>query len=272
MKMPLDQFYTRPDLSRAYVGQILKRWRDPDVLFVEPSAGVGAFVSPLLTAGRKVCAIDIDPKKFDMIQSDFLQFDLAPLKRNHSAIVVVGNPPFGKNASTAVRFFNHAAQHADEIAFIVPRTFRKFSLQKRLHEMFHLSHDEDVVDQAFIRFGNPHNVPCAWQIWTQRKISRPVKIPPPVDHLIIYTTPANACFAMRRVGFHAGRITTEEFVSLSKSTHYFIKEAVDGVVDALRSVDWTALSAQTAGSRSLSKAEIAFKLNEAYYSQSIRHR
>ncbi|MCY4206488.1 MAG: hypothetical protein OXD29_00855 [Roseovarius sp.] len=268
--MSLDQFYTRPEFSEEYVGQVLERWRDPDVLFVEPSAGTGAFAHPLLGAGRKVFAIDMDPRTSDIVRSDFLLFDLSPYKDNHSAIVVVGNPPFGKNACTAVRFFNHAARHADEIAFIVPRTFRKLSLQKRLDKMFHLSHDEDVGNQAFIRFGNSHDVPCAWQIWTKRKISRPVPIPPSVDHLIIYTTPANACFAMRRVGFYTGRIITENFTSLSKSTHYFIRELADGVVDALRTVDWTAIAAQTAGSRSLSKAEIAFKLNEAYYSRSIR--
>jgi len=49
----LDQFLTRPELARAYVQEVAKRWSDPDVLFVEPSAGTGAFVKPLLLAGRK---------------------------------------------------------------------------------------------------------------------------------------------------------------------------------------------------------------------------
>ncbi|MGI9252040.1 MAG: hypothetical protein ACR2PR_12775 [Pseudohongiellaceae bacterium] len=265
MSVALDQFYTRPELADAYVAQVLERWSDPDVLFVEPSAGTGAFVRPLLNAGKTVCALDIDPQDPRIIKSDFLQFDLGAYKHVHSAIVVVGNPPFGKNACTAVRFFNRAARHADEIAFIVPRTFRKMSLQKRLHGMFHLSEDGDVADRAFIRFGNPHDVPCAWQVWTKRDVERPMPVPPPVDHLIGYTTPRKADFAMRRVGFYAGRIVTANIRSLSQTTHYFIQEMADGVIDSLRKVNWSELASQTAGVRSISKTEIAFKLNEVYH-------
>ena len=262
--MTLDQFYTRSDLAAAYVAQMLDRWIDPDVLFVEPSAGTGAFVRPLLDAGRKVRAVDIEPKFPDACCRDFLQTNDI-FNGDHSAIVTIGNPPFGKNACLAVQFFNRAADHSDEIAFIVPRTFRKLSLQNRLHSMFHLSYDADVESQAFIRLGNPHDVPCAWQIWTKHEVQRRRLVPPCVDHLIRYTTPCKASFAMRRVGFYAGRIVTENLRSLSETTHYFIREMADGVIETLRLVNWTELTEQTAGVRSLSKTEIAFKLNEVYH-------
>ncbi len=259
----LDQFYTRPELAEIYIAEMLSRWSDPGVLFVEPSAGTGAFLKPLMDAGRKVRAVDIDPQAPDIQCMDFLQAE-SVFDGEHSAIVVVGNPPFGKNAGTAVRFFNRAASRADEIAFIVPRTFRKISVQRRLHSSFHLSEDGDVERFAFLRSGNPHDVPCAWQIWTRQSMKRLVPHPPSVDHLIDYTTPWFADFAMRRVGFYAGRVVTGNLMSLSQTTHYFMREMADGVIDTLRRINWTEVSAQTVGVRSLSKTEIAFNLSEAY--------
>ncbi len=259
----LDQFYTRPELAETYVAKVMERWNDPDVLFVEPSAGTGAFLHPLIEAGRKVRAVDIDPQAPDIARLDFLQ-SKGVFDGDHPAIVVIGNPPFGKNACTAVRFFNQAAVHADEIAFIVPRTFRKMSIQKRLHTHFHLSDDSDVERYAFLRAGGPHDVPCAWQIWTRHSVARAIPSPPSVSHLLDYTAPRMANFAMRRVGFYAGRVMTENILSLSQTTHYFMREMADGVIDVLRHINWSGLTAQTVGVRSLSKTEIAFKLHEVY--------
>lgn len=259
----LDQFYTRPELAAAYIAGLLSRWPDPGVLFIEPSAGDGAFVGPLLDAGRKVRAIDIDPRSPGIARGDFLDDD-SVFGGTHPAVVVVGNPPFGRNASLAVRFFNRAARHADEIAFIVPRTFRKASVQRRLHRRFHLTSDSQVGKNAFLRHGRPHDVPCAWQVWTRLGEERAIPDPPRVDHLIRYTTQREAQFAVRRVGFYAGRVVTGNLDSLSPSTHYFLRARADGVVETIRGIDWTGLAGQTAGARSLAKSEIAFKLNEAF--------
>jgi len=257
----LDQFYTRPDLAEIYARQILARWRNTDVLFVEPSAGTGAFVRPLRDAGCQVRAVDIAPAAENIVERDFLQ-DHDIYRGAHSAIVTVGNPPFGKNASIAVRFFNRAAIHSDEIAFIVPRTFRKLSLQKRLNPRFHLVHDEDVGRDAFILCGGAHDVPCAWQIWARMDRDRPVPQVPCVARLVNYTIPSRADFAMRRVGYYAGRIITGNLPGLSATTHYFMQERAPGTMEALRSINWSEIASQTAGARSLSKAEIAIKLNE----------
>lgn len=260
----LDQFYTRPALAEAYVQLISERWNDPGVLFVEPSAGNGAFLRPLKDAGRTVRAIDLAPQTSGIQQGDFLA-DHRIFAGDHPRIVVIGNPPFGKNACNAVRFFNHAAVRADEIAFIVPRTFRKLSVQRRLHANFHLSFDWDVDRFAFLLNGEPHDVPCAWQVWTRKPVEREMPEPPHVDHLIAYTSPSQASFAMRRVGFYAGRVITTDLQALSLTTHYFMKELAEGVIEALQSVNWTELARQTAGVRSLSKTEIAFKLNEIFH-------
>ncbi len=260
----LDQYFTRADVARVYAREISDRWDNPDVLFVEPSAGNGAFLHPLREAGRKVRAMDVVPQARGIESGNFLA-DHGIFAGDHSATVVIGNPPFGRNACTAVRFFNHAAAHADEIAFIVPRTFRKLSVERRLDRSFHLYEDRDVGRFAFVLDGSPHDVPCAWQIWTRKTVERKMREPPPVDHLITYTTPGHACFAMRRVGFHAGRVVTGDLQDLSRTTHYFMQEMAVGVIEALRRANWVDLASQTAGVRSLSKAEIAFRLADIYH-------
>lgn len=255
----LDQFYTHPDLAGAYAKEVAARWPGADVLFVEPSAGNGAFVRPLREAGRRVRAMDIAPQASDIECGDFLVAH-SLFSGDHPKAVVVGNPPFGKNASLAVKFFNRAAQDADAIAFIVPRTFRKMSLQRRLNPHFHLVADEDVPPGAFLLDGHAHDVPCAWQTWEKRDHKREVPEPPCVDHLIEYTEPALADFAMRRVGFYAGRVIVGNIGHLSRTTHYFLREITQGAAGMLSGIDWLDVADQTAGVRSLSKREIACKL------------
>lgn len=259
----LDQFYTSPKLATKYATSILRRWKGADVLFIEPSAGTGAFIEPLVHAKRKFRAIDIEPKSRLVQRMDFLESPLI-FQGKHEAIVVIGNPPFGKNSSIAIKFFNHAANYADEIAFILPRTFRKESVQSKLHPSFHLTHDEDVCNNAFLYDGQEYDVPCCWQIWQRTKNRRLPNTVPSVDHLIEFTTPENADFAMRRVGFYAGRVKTKDIRSLSSTTHYFLKEKAKGVRQVLSDIDWVSITSQTAGTRSLSKKELAKKLTEVY--------
>ena len=259
----LDQYYTSPEIAKGYVDQVVARWKNKDVLFIEPSAGAGAFSTPLIKSGFDVRAIDIEPMADNIDRVDYLNtHDL--FKTDHSSIVVLGNPPFGKNSSTAVRFFNHSAIYADEIAFILPRTFRKMSIQNRLHEKFHLASDNDIEKGAFLLNGNSYDVPCAWQIWVRKSTNRAITPIPCINHLLEYTDQQNASFAMRRVGFYAGRIIEKKINNLSRSTHYFMKDLKPDVIKVLRSINWTDITKQTAGVRSLSKPEIAYRLNQAY--------
>ncbi len=261
----VDQFYTNHTLAYKLTRTVLQRWKDKDVLYVEPSAGDGAFLNPIKQYGHTVRGLDLYPKSAGIKQGDFFKPN-GLFRGNHENIVVIGNPPFGKNASLAVKFFNHAAQHANEIAFIVPRTFRKRSIHARLNKYFHLVKDEDIPDRSFIRMGNPYDVPSAWQIWTRKRTPRKLLTVPNIDHLISYTTPQKAEFAMRRVGFYSGRVFTSGILNLSQTSHYFLQEMTHGIIELIKTVDWPEITSQTAGSRSLSKAEIAFKLDEIYKS------
>lgn len=261
MASRLDQFYTNPDLARQYAGQVVAAYGPSIDWFIEPAAGTGAFVQPLQSAGKPVIALDIAPQGNDIREGDFLKDDLWPPS---GKIAVVGNPPFGKNSSLAVKFFNRAAERACAIAFIVPRTFRKHSIHRRLNPYFALVVDEDVPDYAFIKDGKPYDVPCAWQIWESQPYRRQGHDTPDISHIIRYVTdPHCSDFAMRRVGFYAGQVKEPpdwDLPTLSPSTHYFIQSVRPDARQLLRSIDWSEVCRATAGSRSLSKHEIAVKL------------
>ena len=264
MAARLDQFYTNPELAGHYARQVMDAYGLATDYFVEPAAGAGAFVQPLRAGVQPVIAVDIAPLAADIRQADFLREDLWPTA---GKIAVVGNPPFGKNSSLAVKFFNRAAERADTIAFIVPRTFRKHSIHRRLNPRFALVVDEDVPDNAFVKDGRPYDVPCAWQIWERRPFCRPDRNTPDVSHLIRYVAdPGRGDFAMRRVGFYAGQVKEPpqwQLADLSPSTHYFLQSARPDARQLLRSIDWSDVCRATAGSRSLSKHEVAVKLAAA---------
>ena len=142
----LDQHYTRPDIAMQLYGLVLEHVDEAAHLMFEPSAGKGAF-SRLMPAGS--IAIDIAPAGPGIIRADFL--GIRP--SSDRPIAVVGNPPFGRSSSMALRFFNHAARFANSISFILPRTFRKGPTENRLDRAFNLLREEPVPPNAFLLKG-----------------------------------------------------------------------------------------------------------------------
>ena len=161
----LDKFYTKPEI----VDKLLKLVDcDEFECIIEPSAGAGDFLRKLPKDKR--IGIDIQPDSSEIRQGDF--FDFEPEKTNGS-VLTIGNPPFGKNSSLAVKFFNHAAQFSDCIAFIVPRTFRKSSLLNKLHTNFPLVEQQVLpLDSFYTPDGESYMVPTVFQVWEKRKEAR----------------------------------------------------------------------------------------------------
>ena len=254
----LDQFYTKPTLAAEYVRYLEQRYPLAVMDIVEPSAGAGAFSTPLIDSGYKVTAIDLQPQVIGIEQGDFLH-DFTPPEGNQ--IAVVGNPPFGFASSLAIQFFNTAAEWASLIAFIVPRTFRKVSVHDKLDLNFWLAVDKDVPKDSFIRNGKPHDVPCAFQVWERRDVKRQVPATPDVSHLICYVDQVACDFAMRRVGGRAGAVLPPG--DLSPSSNYFIQDKCGYAQKLISKIDWHPVRSQTAGVRSLSKREIAIELTKA---------
>jgi hypothetical protein len=250
----LDQFYTNPDYAKELL-QIIKDTIDFTEFdfIVEPSAGTGSFYQ-ILDEDKRI-GLDIEPKCAGVLQQNFLSWS-APLFVN---IITIGNPPFGKNSSLAVKFFNHSASFSNVIAFIVPRTFRKKSLTNRLNDNMHLVFDKDCPPNSFIHNDLPYDVPCCFQIWIKDDKKREKSIKRNIsefsNHFVI-TNREDADFSFQRVGIHAGKIRTENFADCSASSHYFFKAVNPSVIDIFKNLDFEDVKHNTAGNPSISLEEI----------------
>lgn len=255
----LDQFYTSPQIAQRCFEKLLEKLDSDikDTLFIEPSAGDGAF-SDLLLNKCSFEALDIDPKKEYIKRQDFFQFE-AP---SHSRIVVVGNPPFGKNSSLALRFFNKSAEFAHLIAFVLPATFKKMSLQNKMDMNFHLIHEEDTPSNSFIFEGNSYDVPCVFQIWEKRQSKREAIITPKTTDFAFVNNALDCDIAFQRVGANAGKITIAPLChDKNPNSHLFIKFRTKKIMHAFIKCDFTRHKLSTAGCPSISKSEILFTWN-----------
>lgn len=246
----LDKFYTHPDVA----AQCVRVFEDVSgvslnttACIIEPSAGNGSFLKHL---PEHTIGLDISPEHPGIKRQNFLTY-----KRKRSA-VVLGNPPFGKNAHLAVKFFNHAATFADWIGFIVPRSFEKSSVQNRLDSNFHLRHSLPLETNSFLFQNAPYCVPCTFQVWEKTETPRSKNLTP-LDHPdFVFTTPEKADFAVQRIGVRAGTLKNKP-QTRSITSHHFILSKIDTetLQGRFQNLPWDQVKHNTAGNPSISKRE-----------------
>jgi hypothetical protein len=249
----LDQFFTCPDVAIKCVSELVK-WTDRqsgDWLWVEPSAGGGAFLDAM---PYPQIGLDISSARSDVMKVDFLHW--CPGKTNRR-VAVVGNPPFGKNASLARAFVNHAAGFADVIAFIVPRTFEKDAFINKLDRRLHLVSQHGLDEGSFELDGEPYSVPTVFQIWERRKSLRPLTLQVTRHADFSFVPACDAHFAFQRVGARAG-LASIEGLQKSPQSHYFLKARDNHrtLLERLSAIDWTPIKTRTAGNPSIGKGEL----------------
>ena len=226
---------------------------------MEPSAGDGAFYR-LLPPARRI-GIDLEPKMTGIRKGNFFHYRYVGGRR----VIVIGNPPFGKNSSIAIQFFNHAAamSNVEIIAFIIPKTFRKTSVQNRLSMDFRLLGELDLPDESFLKDGNPYKVPCCFQIWMRYPNKRePITVNLSNKWFDFVKKDEKPDLAVRRVGFNAGACKTD-LKPCKTTTFYFLrlkptmnKTNFHVYVNSLKdSNKFLSVIGNTAGPRSLSKGE-----------------
>ena len=94
---------------------------------------------------------------------DFLKLDY--LKFSNKNVHIVGNPPFGRQSSLAIKFIRYSALFSKSISFILPKSFKKDSLQNKVPLNFHLLCQVDLPKNSFLVNEKEHDVPCVFQIW-----------------------------------------------------------------------------------------------------------
>ena len=91
---------------------------------------------------------DIEPHNNQIIKQDYLLFDYKLIREtfNCSKIHIIGNPPFGRQSSLAIKFIKKSSEFCDSISFILPKTFKKDSFKKKINLNFHLIFEIDLPD------------------------------------------------------------------------------------------------------------------------------
>lgn len=245
----LEQFFTKRDLAKELCDEIPVGQYS---LVVEPSCGDGAFLQALFPRVNNMDYMDIAHlnKKH---RRDFLTYE-PNVKKNHN-VLTIGNPPFSK----AVKFFNHAAKFSVLIAFILPRSFQKKSIQNRLALNMHLTMEKILPKNSFLFQGKDYDVPCVWQIWQKTSFLRiPWEIKTTHPDFDFVSAEEEPDVAIRRVGVNAGRIFTTDVVTRAPQSHLFLKFKADDCLERLQGLDLENCEEkyQTAGVPSISKSEI----------------
>lgn len=255
LKSDLDKFYTKRELVQKLLDKI--NFCEYD-LVIDPCCGDGAFYSQINHKNK--IGIDILPHMEGVITHDFLTWDYSQITTKRDKVIIVSNPPFGKQGSLAMNFIKKSSEFSDTIAFILPLSFAKPSFKNKIPDYYHLQYEEVLPDDSYLLDGESYSVKCVFQIWKKLDTKRQ-KIKSTENLGYSYTKDKSlADIAIRRVGVYAGKA----FLDLNKSeqSHYFLilddKSKIDLVKDTLESKTWNDL---TVGPRSISKGELNEVIN-----------
>lgn len=254
----LDKFYTNPATVNICLALLELDSYDN---IIEPSAGNGAFLYQL---PKNAVGYDIEPANEGIIKADWFEVDKSAFSNNS---LIVGNPPFGRQNSLAIRFFNESALFGRTIAFILPRSFRKPSIQNRLNLNFGLQKEILLPKESFSLNGELYDVPAVFQVWERLSIPRkPIK-QKTTSKFFEFVTSDNADFRIQRVGGNAGRASLE-FATASKSSNYFIKNKsvilTEDLVCLINRLVFFGLE-DTVGPKSLAKGELVETLEQEIF-------
>jgi len=260
-----EQFYTPTDLALRLATLVSDKVGGfEDKTIIEPAGGTGSFLQAARALkANKLISFDIEPKAEGVLLADFL-LETEGLEKISNAITI-SNPPFGRNNSLSIPFFNKAAQHSQYIAFVVPRSWRKWSVLNRLNRSFHLVHDEDLsidyVDELGEMVWQKARLNTCFQIWERREELRPV-IKVKDQGLLSKVKPEEADVALTVFGYGCGKVR-KSFDRVPNSTVMFLKLHDKRVLKALQSVDFSKFYKNTAYTEALSLQEIRYLINEA---------
>lgn len=256
-----EQFFTPRPIAERVVGDVLALVPDAlDRPWLEPAGGTGSFIDAASAVGvLDIVSLDIEPRHPQVAHGDFLALELDV----HGA-VTVSNPPFGRNNSLSIPFFNRSARYSDFIAFIVPRSWRKWSVTNRLDRQFHLVSDDDLtinyVDADGSESYGRNQLRTCIQIWERRTHRRP-RLSVADRGVIARSKPEDADVALTIFGFGCGTLR-QDFPRHKVTTEMYLTLHHPRAMEALEAVDYTRFSRHVAYTEALSIHEVNYLLNE----------
>lgn len=263
----IDKFYTSPFIVNKCINLIKEKINIQEQdLCIEPSAGNGSFITGIKSLFKYYKFYDLEPENNEIIKQDYLDFDYNTIIiESNSKVHVIGNPPFGRQSSLAIKFIKKSCEYCDSISFILPKSFKKDSLKKHYPQNFHLIYVYDLPKNSFIVDNKEYDVPCVFQIWIKKNVNRIItkKLIPNKYKFVKKNDKHDISF--RRVGVNAGDID-KETEKKSVQSHYFIKfdiELTDELFDKLKNIVYTCKN-NTCGPKSISKQELIKEFNKLF--------
>ena len=261
----IDKFYTSPIIVKECINLIKQNINIyEDDLCIEPSAGNGSFINGIKSLFKTYKFYDLEPENDEIIKQDYLEYEYTVTKPN-SKVHIIGNPPFGRQSSLAIKFIKKSSEYCDSISFILPKSFKKDSLKKHFPLNFHLISEYDLPKNSFMVDKKEYDVPCVFQIWIKKDTDRtiPKKLIPNKYNFVKKNDKHDISF--RRVGINAGDID-KETEKKSIQSHYFIKldiELTDELFNKLTNIDYNCKN-NTCGPKSISKQELMKEFNKVF--------
>jgi hypothetical protein len=259
----IDKFYTKNSITKLCL-DIIKHNLVIDKssdLIIEPSAGNGAFIEIIKVLCNDYKLFDLRPENKQIIEQDYLKLDYKQF--GNKKIHIIGNPPFGRQSSLAIKFIKYSALFCHSISFILPRSFKKYSLKNKIPLNFHCEYETDLPKNSFVLNGDDYDVPCIFQIWIKKDYNRApfIKLKP-IKYKIVKKNETHD-ISFRRVGGNAGHIDIKT-ADKNVQTHYFIKFD-DGIFNndlfsTIENLEFKE-SEYTVGPKSISQRELIKEFN-----------
>ena len=251
----IDKYYTKPVVVKQCI-ELVKKYINilNNDLIIEPSAGNGTFIENIKTLSTNYKFYDLEPEHNEVYKQDFLEFDYKKLKQKYTNIHIIGNPPFGRQASLAIKFIKKCCLFSNSISFILPKSFKKDSMKKHFEKHYYLIHEIDLLENSFLVNGVECDVPCVFQIWQYKEeIRNEIEKKIPLNFKFVKKED-NSDISFRRIGVN----------DKSLQSHYFIKftnnKTIDENIEKLKSIKFNFNN--TVGPKSISKPELIDEFNK----------
>ena len=122
-RKPADKFYTSAKVAQRCVEAARPHVSLPGAIIVEPSAGGGAFI-PYVKGLADTCMFyDLEPEHPEVIKQDFLDPQLDMPDGTH--LCFVGNPPFGRQSSLAIKFIKKCSHRGERHRLHTPQQLQE---------------------------------------------------------------------------------------------------------------------------------------------------
>jgi hypothetical protein len=154
---------------------------------------------------------------------------------------------------------------------LIPRSWRKWSVQDKLAANFHLIYDKDVagnfVSDSGVEFSGG-NLKTCFQIWKRStSLRKPVEVED--RGYVVKVGVDEADVSMTVFGHGCGKVKTK-FERVANSTQMFLKVSGPEIVDALNKIDFSEFYEKTAYIEALSIREIRYCLNRYFDDRAIQ--